>query len=111
MPKRVCYNQENNEDQTIFPCTDASGNLTVAACCYPGHSCASNGLCVAPPADKPITPYFRGGCTVENWNDPGCPRQCLSSMSPDTPTPSVGCARKEMNRGVVGERRLERIGC
>ena len=89
MPTPACYDINQIQDPTRFPCDPSGVN---GLCCLFGETCYSNGLCGpgAKSAHNNVTPFFIGGCTNSLWETDSCPKLCgnnLTSMC----LPSLPC--------------------
>jgi hypothetical protein len=71
-----CYWPDGTPALPDVPCTAGSGDTF---CCWSGHTCLSNKLCLDP-AILPGNPgrYKRGTCTDSTWESSECPSFCTS---------------------------------
>ncbi|KAI1498866.1 hypothetical protein F5X99DRAFT_411692 [Biscogniauxia marginata] len=77
----VCYFLDGSVSTWSYRCDN--GTSGHSACCQPGATCWSNGVCQY--VDEGVQDWLRVGCTDKTWKDPACLDQC-QEQSPDTST-------------------------
>lgn len=91
----TCYFPNGRESPTDTPCNSSGGHST---CCGRGYACLSNGLCAVSEylMDKDFSWdtvwYSRGTCTDSLWNDPACPKFCITTSEGDDRNGGMGIA-------------------
>lgn len=78
-----CYWPDTSRADNLEACSPGPDNV-FAPCCYQGHYCLSNGLCL----DKTGMTLYRAGCTDSSFNSQSCGNYCsndnfeLAGMAP-----------------------------
>jgi len=66
----------------VLPCnTTAVSQGKHSSCCSRGNQCLTNSLCRESTLGPDANYFWQTGCTDETFQDPSCPKYCLTGMS------------------------------
>jgi hypothetical protein len=76
--QQKCFDTRGVETNNL-PCDPSA---SAGPCCSATFFCLSNGLCTPGPLTlkDTLTEFYQGNCTDATWQDPKCPRFCMSAL-------------------------------
>jgi hypothetical protein len=76
--QQKCFDTRGVETNNL-PCDPSA---SAGPCCSATFVCLNNGLCTPGPLTPKdtVTEFYQGSCTDATWQDPKCPRFCMSAL-------------------------------